>query len=62
MSKSPRKVVSSSAGIAPEEIKDLNFKVPVTFHQRFKMRAVSDGVSMNELLRLAFETYEKAQK
>ena len=40
-------------------LKDLNFKVPVDFHQEFKMCAVQDGLKMNELLRVMFDHYRR---
>jgi hypothetical protein len=40
----------------------LNFKVPVTFKKEFKGYAVSQGVTMVELLREGFELTKRKRK
>lgn len=37
----------------------LNFRVPGEFRRRFRMYAAAHDLKLNELLRLAFDEYEK---
>lgn len=37
----------------------LNFRVPAEMRRRFRMFAASHDLKLNELLRLAFDEYEK---
>lgn len=37
----------------------LNFRVPGDFRRRFRMYAAAHDLKLNELLRLAFDEYEK---
>lgn len=37
----------------------LNFRVPGEFRRRFRMYAAAHDLKLNELLRLAFDDYEK---
>lgn len=47
---------------APEEVRPLNFRVPGSFHQEFKLYAVHHGISMVDLLQRAFAQYKESMK
>lgn len=46
---------------APGESTPLNFKVPVDFHQRFKIYAATHRISMLELLIKGFELVQQRE-
>ena len=44
----------------PGEIHSLNVRVPIAFHQEFKLYAVRHGMSMVELVQRAFNHYKES--
>jgi hypothetical protein len=40
-----------------DDIVDLNFKIPESFHRRFKAEATLRGISMRELLESSFKCF-----
>lgn len=45
-----------------EETRDLNFKVPKSFHRDFKLVATLEGIDMRDLLFVAFDEHVKRNK
>jgi|GEM_PF-5764591 len=45
-----------------EKTKDLNFKVPVSFHKAFKKYAIVHDMSMKDLLEASFGYYQDQYK
>ena len=45
----------------PDNSAPLNFRVTADLRRRFRMFAAAHDLKLNELLRLAFEEYEKRQ-
>ena len=56
----PRRKESSSR--SSEETETLNFKVPNAFKKEFKGYAVSQGITMVELLKEGFELSKRKRK
>lgn len=52
---------SNNLGTQKEAIKFMSFKVGETFNRRFKQRALDEGITMTELLKRSFETYESTK-
>jgi len=44
-----------------EELTPLNFRIPASFRREFKTYAATHDKKLNELLRLCFDAYRKAQ-
>lgn len=44
------------------EIAALNFKVPLEFKKRFKIAAVTHGITQSELLLQAFDEWQKKHR
>ncbi len=52
-------VTAEIGSSASSGVHDLNFKVAPSFHRAFKTEAARRGLSMRELLELAFNEYVK---
>lgn len=52
----------NTASDRKEKTKDLNFKVPVSFHKAFKKYAIVHDMSMKDLLEASFEYYQDKYK
>ena len=50
---------SPVGSVKTANLEALAFKVPPDFRKRFRQRAVMADLKLNELLRLAFDEYEK---
>lgn len=55
------KVVGASENMQDERLAPMTFNMPRDWHTRFKMTAASRGLSMKELLMLAFDAWESQQ-
>lgn len=56
---SERSAQSAKSGRANARLVSLSFKVPLEFRLQFKLLATQKGLTMNELLHVAFESMRK---
>lgn len=63
----PTKILTTTASLRTsmsnqqDAVVSLSFKVPLDFRLRFKVYATQQGISMNELLRQAFDRVMREQ-